>query len=43
MNCLGIEHSMPQPELVLKTYRLKKLLELLDCLKSGVYQYLQRE
>jgi hypothetical protein len=38
-----IEHSMPQPELVLKTYRLKKLLELLDCLKSGVYQYLQRE
>jgi hypothetical protein len=38
-----IENSTPSSELVVKTYRLKKLLELLDCLKNGVYQYLQRE
>jgi hypothetical protein len=38
-----LERSLPQPELVTKTYRLKKLLELLDCLKSETYQYLQCE
>lgn len=26
-----------------QAYRLKKLLEMLDCLKNPVYQYLQRE
>jgi hypothetical protein len=26
-----------------RTYRLRKMLELLDCLKSESYQYLQRE
>jgi hypothetical protein len=38
-----IENSAPPTELAVKTYRLKKLLELLDCLKNGFYQYLQRE
>jgi hypothetical protein len=38
-----LDRSTPQPELSTKTYRLKKLLEVLDCLKSETYQYLQRE
>jgi hypothetical protein len=38
-----LDNAVPQPELAAKTYRLKKLLEMLDCLKNGVYQYLQRE
>ena len=38
-----LDRSLLQAELVTKTYRLKKLLELLDCLKSETYQYLQRE
>jgi hypothetical protein len=38
-----IENSTPPKELALKTDRLRKLLELLDCLKRGMYQYLQRE
>jgi hypothetical protein len=38
-----LDKSVSQPELAVKTYRLKKLLELLDCLKNGIYQYLQRE
>jgi hypothetical protein len=38
-----LDRSLPQTELMTKTYRLKKLLELLDCLKSETYQYLQRE
>ena len=38
-----LDRSTPQSELTIKTYRLKKLLELLDCLKSETYQYLQRE
>lgn len=38
-----LDNAVPQPELAVKTYRLKKLLEMLDCVKSGVYQYLQRE
>jgi hypothetical protein len=41
---LGVlDNAVPQRELAVKTYRLKKLLEMLDCLKSGIYQYLQRE
>lgn len=38
-----LELSIAQPELSMKTYRLKKLLEMLDCMKSGIYQYLQCE
>jgi hypothetical protein len=38
-----LDRATPQPELSTKTYRLKKLLEVLDCLKSETYQYLQRE
>lgn len=34
-----LEQDKPQAELV---YRLKKLIELLDCLKNEDYQYLQR-
>jgi hypothetical protein len=37
----ALEQSMPQPELTVQTYRLKKLLEMLDCTKNRVYQYLQ--
>ncbi|MEO0433888.1 MAG: hypothetical protein AAF151_19560 [Cyanobacteria bacterium J06656_5] len=36
---LQLEQDRPQAELV---YRLKKLIELLDCLKNEEYQYLQR-
>ena len=36
---LQLEQDKPQAELV---YRLKKLMELLDCLKNEDYQYLQR-
>ena len=36
-----LEQSVVPSELSVKTYRLKKLLEILDCMKSGVYQYLQ--
>lgn len=36
---LQLEQGKPQAELV---YRLKKLMELLDCLKNEDYQYLQR-
>ena len=36
---LQLEQDKPQAELV---YRLKKLIELLDCLKNEDYQYLQR-
>ena len=38
-----LEQSVVQSELSVKTYRLKKLLEILDCMKSSVYQYLQCE
>jgi hypothetical protein len=38
-----LENAVPQFDLHVKTYRLKKLLEFIDCLKNGVYQYLQRE
>lgn len=38
-----LDQSSPPSELSTKTYRLKKLLEVLDCLKSETYQYLQRE
>lgn len=38
-----LDRLTPQPELSTKTYRLKKLLEVLDCLKSETYQYLQQE
>ena len=36
---MQLEQDKPQAELV---YRLKKLIELLDCLKNEEYQYLQR-
>lgn len=38
-----MERSATQAELSVKTYRLKKLLEMLDCMKSRIYQYLQCE
>ncbi len=36
---LQLDANSPQAELI---YRLKKLIELLDCLKNEDYQYLQR-
>jgi hypothetical protein len=38
-----LDRSATQVDLVPKTYRLKKLLELLDCLKVESYDYFQRE
>jgi hypothetical protein len=37
---LEIEH---ETSISSRTYRLRKMLELVDCLKSESYQYLQRE
>lgn len=39
----GSESPMTQTQWQDKTTRLKTLLELLDCLKTDTYQYLQRE
>ncbi|MEM9216112.1 MAG: hypothetical protein AAGD25_17425 [Cyanobacteria bacterium P01_F01_bin.150] len=38
-----LDNNVTQDMLASRTYRLKKLIELLNCLKSGNFSYLQRE